>query len=374
MRLLAIAGDVQALIADIRLATPLRALCAARGWTLVLRSFHDCRRADLAAADVLVVQRGAGADVLRLQRAMRRRGGAVVYEIDDLLTEIAPHISNQAAVQARLPWLRACMAESDALSVSTARLDAMLRDTQPDLPAAVVVPNHAPPLPDSALLASDAGPGPVTLLLASTEQLAADFTLPALRAVQGPGVQLVVVGPPAAAFAAAGLQVRAEPVRSRADFLALARSLPGVLAVIPLEASRFAAGKSAIKWFDYAAIGVPTLASAVPPYADVIDDGVTGWLVPNTPEAWLQALRRAIGDAEARARIAAAAQRQVRALHGLDHTVQAWGDVLALAVQRRAAVQLPPEGLGERLAGWRDDLLSGLRGLNRARLARRQRR
>jgi hypothetical protein len=372
MRLLAIAGDVQALIADIRLVTPLRALCAARGWSLLLRNFHDCRRADLAAADVLVVQRGATAGVLRLQRAMRRGGGAVVCEIDDLLTEIAPHISNRAAVLARLPLLRACLAESDLLSVSTARLGAMLRETMPALPAAVVVPNHAPPPSDTPLPAQAASP--VTLLFASTEHLDTGFVLPALSALQrerGDAAQIVVVGPPGAAFEAAGLVVRREPVRPRADFLALARGLPSPVGVIPLEATRFAAGKSAIKWFDYAELGLPTLASAVPPYVDVVDDGVTGWLVPNTAADWQRALQAAIDDATARTRIAVTARQAVRERHGPDRTVAAWGEAIEQALQARAAARLPPLGAADRLAGWRDDVLAGLRALNRARLARR---
>ena len=44
---------------------------------------------------------------------------------------------------------------------------------------------------------------------------------------------------------------------ARAAFLELARGLRNAVAVIPLEASRFAACKSAIKWFDYAEAGIP---------------------------------------------------------------------------------------------------------------------
>ena len=62
MKLLAVAGDIDSLIAGIRLVTPLKVLAAEPGWSLVLRSFHDCRRADLLAADVLIVQRGASGD------------------------------------------------------------------------------------------------------------------------------------------------------------------------------------------------------------------------------------------------------------------------------------------------------------------------
>ena len=55
MRLLALAGDVTATVAQIRLVTPLQALCLQQGWTLQLKSFHDCAATDLAQADVLIV-------------------------------------------------------------------------------------------------------------------------------------------------------------------------------------------------------------------------------------------------------------------------------------------------------------------------------
>lgn len=375
MRLLAASADIGSVIAEVRLVTPLRALCEQQGWSLALRSFHDCLQADLAAADVLVVQRGVSARAWRLQRAMRRRGAAVVYDIDDLLTEIAPHISNAAALKARQAVLRRCLAESDVVTVATARLGALLAETAP-LPAVHVVPNHALPPAAQHLPMPDQGPGPVTLLLASTEYLDTDFIFPALRALQGAGVQIVVVGPPGAAFEAAGVSVRREAMRPRADFLALARSLPNPVAVIPLEDSRFASGKSAIKWFDYAQIGVPTLASRHSPYVEVIDDGHTGWLVDNHPAAWQQALRAVMADPAERSRVAAAARAVVQQRHALGHTVAAWQQAVELALEQRARTNLAPPTLHERLlsvsARWLEGSVTRLRALNRARLARRQ--
>ncbi len=375
MKLLALAGDITALVAQIRVASPLQALAETDGHTLVQRSFHDCTRADLAAADVLVVQRGLNARAWRLQRWMRQGGGAVVYDIDDLLTELPPHVSNQAAVAAQLRWLPRCLAESDALSVSTARLQQMLAERLA-LPPAVVVPNHALP-PDGRLLPAQTA-GPVSLLLASTENLAVQALFPALRAIQQaqPELQIVVVGPPGAAFEAAGLQVQRHPLMPRAAFLDFARSLPNPVGVVPLEDSRFAAGKSAVKWLYYAGIGVPTLCSAVSPYAEVLAHGHNGWLVPNTAAAWETALREVAADPAARQRAAETARDEVQRQHGLEATLAAWREVLTLAQQQRIAK--PPlrlslaarlEDLGAALA---ESSLGRLRAINRARLAQRQ--
>jgi Glycosyl transferases group 1 len=382
MNLLALAGDIDALIAQIRLVTPLTALCQRHGWTLTLKSFHDCAGDDVRQAQVLVVQRASTARVWRLQQMMQRQGGAVIYDIDDLLTDVAPHISNQAAVRQRVPMLLRCMHTADVVSVSTARLGLELGlelgqefRSQLALHAAVEVPNFAweaaklkPPTPQPGL--------PVTLLFASSDQLATHFMYPALRALEG--VKIVVVVPPAEVLAQAAPHVDAQPLMPREAFVAFARSLPNVLAVIPLEASRFAACKSAVKWFDYAAAGVPTLCSAVSPYAEVILDDVTGGLVPNEPEAWRSALCRAVADDAWRARIARAAHAQVLAHHSLAITLQAWEVAVSQALERSANRPAMPtgawQGLRERWWSQADGVALWLRTLNRARLAKRSRR
>ena len=374
MRLLAVAGDIQALIAEIRLFTPLMALSQRTGWPLQLRSFHDCTRADLAAADVLIVQRGASRRAWNLQQTMRQGGGAVIYEIDDLLTEIAPHISQYSAVQAQQTWLLRCLGAADLVSVSTARLGAELG---PLARAVAVVPNYALALGNAALPEPDPT-RPVSLLFASSDHLDTPFIYAAVHAVAGPQVTVVVVGPPAAAFEAAGITVNRQPLMPRARFIEFARSLPNPLAVIPLEDTRFAACKSAIKWFDYAEAGIATLCSRVSPYADVVDDGVTGRLVANDAAAWQAALAAAIADAGWRGRVAVAARAAVRQRHMLETTVEAWRLALLAARQHSLAHPVPEPSLGWRLrqplAAAFERALMGLRRVNRVRLARRQQR
>ena len=375
MRLLALAGDIDALIAQIRLVTPLSSLCAQHGHSLQLKSFHDCTRADLAAADLLVVQRAATPRALHLQQRMRARGGAVLYDIDDLLTEVPTHISNQTAVKQRVAMLRQCLSNVDIVGVSTARLGHALGLSAERF---VVVPNHAWPLGDAALPSPRSEPG-VTLLLASSDQLACEFLLPALRALNGwAGVRIVVVGPPAQALQQAGIAVQPEPLMPRDRFIAFARSLPNVVGVIPLEDSRFAACKSAVKWFDYAEAGIPTLCSNVSPYADVVTDGVDGGLVDNQTEAWGQALQAAIADADWRQRVAMAARLTVRARFSQQHTVAAWQRALDAAMQHRQTCVPPAPGMLWRTRDAMESVFEAtllrLRALNRARLVRRSRR
>ncbi|MCW5633671.1 MAG: glycosyltransferase [Rubrivivax sp.] len=371
MRILATAGDIHSLIAGIRLRTPLAALAREQGWSVEWRSFHECRVADLEATDVLVVQRGASRRALRLEERALQAGAAVVYEIDDLLTEIAPHISQHDAVRASLPWLRAGLALADLVTVSTPRLQ---REVAPLSRATALVPNHAyfdedRPLPPQ-------WPGaPVHLLVASSDHLLAGPLSAALREVVGPRARLVAVGPPGDALAAQGLRLERHPLLPRHEFMALARRLPNAVALIPLEASRFAACKSAVKWYDYAEAGIPTIASAVPPYVDAIEPGRTGRLVDDSRAQWLEALRVAIDDVDWRRRIAVQARQVVRERHTFAQTVAAWHTALLLARQlRRARVVKRPgavatwwRALGDATGEW----AVALRRWNRERLARR---
>lgn len=372
MRILATAGDIDSLIAEIRLRTPLQALARSRGWSVQWRSFHECRPADIASADLLVVQRGASRRVLQLEERALQGGASVVYEIDDLLTEIAPHISQHDAVQASLPWLKRSLGLADLVTVSTPRLQ---QELGPLARATALVPNHAffdedRPLPSQ-------WPGePVHLLVASSDHLLDSALTSALKQVVGPRARLVVVGPPADALAAHGLPLQRQPLMPRPAFVALARSLPNAVALIPLEASRFAACKSAVKWYDYAEIGIPTIASGVPPYRDAIRPDRTGWLVDNSEAQWLGALQRVIDDVDARRRVAAEARAEVRERHGLAQTVAAWQAALLLARQlRRARRVTVPRGPA---AWWRSagdataDWAVALRRWNRQRLSRRR--
>ncbi len=364
MRLLAVADRIDQTIFEIRLGLPLRTLAAERGWTLRCAAALEVGAEMLAQADVLVLQRGVNARALSLMQAMRRSGGHVVYEIDDLLTEPAPHLGGVARALRNVAAVKACLAAADVTSVSTPRLADALR---PLTSRVHVVPNHACPQAPRAV-AAPAGAA-LTLFFAASDRVAAEPLLPALRRLldEAPDrLRLVAVGPAAEPLQAAGLPVQAQGLMARADFLAFATSLPGAVAVIPLGGTPFEACKSAIKYFDYAACGIATVCSAVPPYADVITDGVTGRLVGDTPADWERALRELLQAPGLAQRWAGAAQADVAGRFTLAHTVQAWAALLGGLGPRR---HLPPP------APWWQGAFHALRALqrwNRTRLARRK--
>lgn len=76
------------------------------------------------------------------------------------------------------------------------------------------------------------------------------------------------------------------------------------IGLAPLKPTVFAEAKSHIKALEYAALGIPVIASDVAPYRDFVVDGVTGWLV-RKPHEWAQRLRDLIHDDSMRAEMGA---------------------------------------------------------------------
>jgi CDP-glycerol glycerophosphotransferase len=78
----------------------------------------------------------------------------------------------------------------------------------------------------------------------------------------------------------------------------------------PLSDTAFNDAKSALKVFEAALHGVPTIASPSETYRNTIKHGETGYLA-RTKEEWAEALRDAVGQADVRQGIGAAARRDI---------------------------------------------------------------
>src|SRR5262249_55319210 len=98
------------------------------------------------------------------------------------------------------------------------------------------------------------------------------------------------------------------------------------IGIAPLADTPFNRCKSALKALDYAAMGLPILASDNAVYRGSAADGVAGWLVPDETDAWFVALARLVRDSALRRQLAARARDAARA-----------GTLAAQAAQRRAA-------------------------------------
>ena len=83
------------------------------------------------------------------------------------------------------------------------------------------------------------------------------------------------------------------------------------IGIAPLADTPFNRCKSALKTLDYAAIGMPVLASDVDVYRGSLADGPGGWLVPNDTGAWFVALTTLVRNNALRRRLADGARAAV---------------------------------------------------------------
>ena len=109
------------------------------------------------------------------------------------------------------------------------------------------------------------------------------------------------------------------------------------VAMCPLSDSDFSRCKSPVKWFETSLAGAATLATGIPPFCHVIEDGKTGLLVRE--DQWADGLRVLIEDDKLRKELALAARQEVLERHSWQSEARrAWLDVFrSIAVQRSPA-------------------------------------
>ncbi|NIA13239.1 MAG: glycosyltransferase [Nitrospiraceae bacterium] len=82
------------------------------------------------------------------------------------------------------------------------------------------------------------------------------------------------------------------------------------IGLMPLTDSKRALGKCSFKALEFMAVGTPCVISPVGMNADIVEDGVTGFLA-QSPEEWYEKLERLITDAELRETMGRAARQSV---------------------------------------------------------------
>jgi processive 1,2-diacylglycerol beta-glucosyltransferase len=100
------------------------------------------------------------------------------------------------------------------------------------------------------------------------------------------------------------------------------------IAISPLQVTAFNACKSDVKFLDYSAIGAAGVFSRVPAYEATVQQQVTGWLVENTVEAWVEALEALVTNDDLRRSIGRAANQHLHAARVVGVNGQTWREVL----------------------------------------------
>jgi glycosyltransferase involved in cell wall biosynthesis len=294
----------------------------------------DLARVDLDGVDVVVGQRVTLPGPTRWWQAAAKRGDhLLVYETDDDLAHIDP--GNTAALAFMAPDLQASyrrnLAVANLVTVSTEHLAEVVSEfTSAPI---VVLPNRIPRwLTEHVPTRRD---DVVTVGWAGSTSHAVDWeeASSAVRrfVTRTPGVELHTFG---MHHAAAGRrsQVRGAVHDAWAntrhspwekDLGSFLRALDFHVGLAPLRPSVFNRSKSAVKTLEYAALGIPAVASNTGPYPGFVEDGVTGLLV-DRPYEWGSALRTLTFE-PLREQMGAAA-RDVARRHLIEDHAQDWVD------------------------------------------------
>jgi len=290
---------------------------------------------DLLWGDIFVFQRMGGAYTLHMIKVLKDHGKCVVFEIDDLLTELPDFLEHHRGSPETQQSLRDAIALADVVTTTTPRLAARLKTLNPKI---VCIPNCIKDLPPEKITHTTDQQPRATLIVASSDTVLVDCLIEPLRHIQkkyGDTIKLVVVGPIDRALEAGGLHFERCPILSYPDFLALLQTLINPIGLLPLDDSLFSSCKSPIKFFDYSAAQIPSVCSNVPPYSDYVKNNETGILVDNNLAAWVGAIESLIESSEERLRLSANARQYLIDTHLADTAGQAWQTVIAqLDIQR----------------------------------------
>lgn len=286
-----------------RVRLPLEHMAAA-GHDVVTHSFGLAEECE--DYPIIVAQR-AGAPGFEITWLKMWRDHKLVWETDDDLWSIDP-TNPRAAKAYTAEMLRSVQSVTEVahmVTVSTEPLAEVMRQFNPNV---VVLPNHV----DGAIFDIERPHRDrVTVGWAGGDSHLRDwaYIAPHLRRFldRNPHVDMHTVG---ADFRQAA-KIKARHTDWSADIFDYYRSIDFDIGIAPLEATVFNRSKSRIKALEYAALGIPVIASDSEPYRGFVLDGVTGFLVRH-PHEWERRLRELANDEEMRTEMGAKAKEHAR--------------------------------------------------------------
>ena len=348
----------------------------------------------LAHCDYVVLFRVAWSDAVgRAVDAVRRGGGIIVFDIDDLVFDSAVANANHVdglrflgeeeleRYHEGVLRYRRTLEEADFALASTPFLQSRMAEVaghsahlQNGLSRSMLVQSAA------AAQSREVLDRPRIGYASGTRTHQRDF------AIVAPAVARVLAQVPEAMLTIVGdldveeyPELAALPDRIERRALVSHERLPFELArfdvnLAPVEVGNpYCEAKSELKWFEAAVVGVPTIASPTQTFREAISDGVDG-ILADGGEEWEDALRTLLTDAPRRAEMARAARTAAIARHGPNTRMQKMHDLLSDMEARRETlrpraqplaahhVQSPGDASGKRRPQRRAGAGQGLRG------------
>ena len=318
-----------------RTLVPMQAL-AHRGHAVHIEERNEIRNPErLLEADLVHFLRFSHAEMLRMARRLKAAGVAMVWDNDDDLTAIPrenPAFQQLGGLRGQYMFSRmtAMMKLADVVTTPSEVLAA--RYAEASGTEVRVLENYLPPTfarPERVMPHPGVAIGWLAALehQVDFEQLRLRETLERLMA-RHPHVTLITIG------LNLGLNRNAYGHYPITRYGALPELMSQFdIGLAPLIDIPFNRARSNVKVKEYAAMGVPWLASPVGPYAELGEEQ-GGRLVPD--DRWYQEIEALITEREARARLAHRGRRWAQG-HLIEDHIDAWEDALETAVAKARA-------------------------------------
>lgn len=111
------------------------------------------------------------------------------------------------------------------------------------------------------------------------------------------------------------------------DYPGVVKGWEGDIGIAPLRDNNLNRAKSCLRWLEYSAAKLPTVASKVGPFVENIVNGQTGYLC-NSKKDWYERLRYLILNPGERERISRSAYEDVRTNHNMDKVAAGYKSLL----------------------------------------------
>ena len=269
----------------------------------------------------IVIQRDFSRDVNEFNKVItigKQNNIPVVLDLDDYLFELPlshPMRKRGIFADALLPLLNSII-QVDAVTVTTNVLRSALLGINPSI---YVLPNYLDPdLWQFQPVPEPIANRPVRIVFIGTPTHQPDIesingALVSIANKYGDQIEFMFIG----TNPSTGLKNRSNVVTQPGmiyDYRMYVESVQKIsadIAIAPLESNFFNQCKSAIKYYEYASLGIPGVYAHLDPYQDVIRDGQNGFLAKTT-EDWISVLSKMIENPMLRLEIAENAQQDVK--------------------------------------------------------------
>lgn len=153
----------------------------------------------------------------------------------------------------------------------------------------------------------------------------------------GKAYQIHIVGPKPEFYEQLKVKtIYTKPIHDYYEYLTYSKTLHWDIGLAPQWEDEFTTYKFYNKFLEYTYLGCPGIYTKIEPYVGIVEDGITGLLVPNEIEAWVEAILRLLKDPDLRYKLAFNAYEYVQSHHNRHVVIEKYAEVLAPFLSYRA--------------------------------------